>query len=179
MADLRKGDRVRHGQYGEGTVMAVEEYTYIIRFKRGDVSVSKKFPDMHPLTESGEEAMTADDLGPVGNALAELLDRYLGISEPVKIHDKWMGGKLIMQPGNPSLKEKEVPIDVFFHKVVMLRDRLRVLEQNINSHPKLNDAERVQMQQYVTRCYGSLTTFNTLFKEREDYFTGEKGSGEE
>lgn len=166
---------MRHGQFGEGTVVAVEEYTYLIDFKsRGKTSVSKKFPDLHPLTETGEKAVTPDDLGPVGEALAELLDRYLGISEEVEMHDRWLGGKVVICPGNPSLKEKEVPIDAFFHKIVMLRDRLRVLEQNINSHPKLNDAERVHLQQYITRCYGSLTTFNVLFKHKEDNFVGDK-----
>ena len=77
------------------------------------------------------------------------------------------------------LKPKEIPIDDFFHKIVMLRDRLRVLEQNINSNKKLSDEEKVNIQQYITRCYGSLTTFNVLFKNKEQWFVGEKGSKEE
>lgn len=90
------------------------------------------------------------------------------------ISEKWTGGKLILRPGKPGLQEKEIPVDAFFHKIVMLRDRLRVLEQQINSNEKLTDAEKVQLQQYITRCYGSLTTFNVLFKEKEDYFVGSK-----
>jgi hypothetical protein len=90
--------------------------------------------------------------------------------------DKWEGGKIILQPANPSLKSKEIPMEVFFHKIVMLRDRLRVLEQQINSNGKMSDEEKVNLQQYITRCYGSLTTFNILFKNNDQVFTGEKSA---
>jgi hypothetical protein len=90
------------------------------------------------------------------------------------IADKWVGGTLVMKPGKPGVQEKEVPIDTFFHKIVMLRDRLRVLEQQINAHDKLSEAEKLSLQQYITRCYGSLTTFNILFKDKNDYFVGSK-----
>jgi hypothetical protein len=90
------------------------------------------------------------------------------------IGERWQGGTLILRPGKPGTQEKEVPIEAFFHKIVMLRDRLRVLEQQINSNEKLSDAEKVSLQQYITRCYGSLTTFNILFKDKADYFVGSK-----
>lgn len=90
------------------------------------------------------------------------------------IADKWVGGTVVFKPGKPGVQEKEVSIDSFFHKIVMLRDRLRVLEQQINSNDKLSESEKISMQQYITRCYGSLTTFNILFKDKDDYFVGAK-----
>jgi hypothetical protein len=93
----------------------------------------------------------------------------------VALAPKWEGGSVVLKPGDPATQPKEIPLDSLLHKVVMIRDRLRVLEQKINAHPKLSDAEKVDMQQYVTRCYGSLTTFNVLFSEEKDRFVGEKG----
>lgn len=90
------------------------------------------------------------------------------------IAEKWAGGKLVLQPRDTSLQAKEVPLDTFFHKVVMIRDKLRVLEQKINSS-KLSEAEKVDLQQYVTKVYGSLTTFNALFRAKDDQFQGAKG----
>ena len=93
---------------------------------------------------------------------------------PVPLAPKWEGGTLLMKPRDPELQPKELPIDAFFHKVVMLRDRLRVLEQKLNSSPKLTDGEKVELQGYITRCYGTLTTFNVLFRDERDRFIGEK-----
>jgi len=117
------------------------------------------------------EAMTREELKAL---LREALEETL----EVRLAPKWEGGILLLKPAAAGLQPKEMPIDAFFHKVVMVRDRLRSLEQKVNSHPKLSDAEKVEMQQYVTRCYGSLTTFNLLFAEKDDQFVGEKGKGE-
>ena len=106
--------------------------------------------------------------------LREILDETLGVSE-VSIGKKWAGGELVLKPGSRELQEKTIPIEAFFHKIVMLRDRLRVLEQKINAHAVLSDEEKVDMQQYITRIYGSLTTFNVLFADKSDQFVGEKG----
>ena len=107
----------------------------------------------------------------------ELMDLFLEASglADVPLAPKWEGGTVKLVPANPELQAKDLPIDALFHKVVMVRDRLRTLEQRINAHPKLTDTEKVEMQQYVTRCYGSLTTFNVLFREKNDQFVGQKG----
>jgi hypothetical protein len=95
----------------------------------------------------------------------------------VPLAPKWEGGMVLLKPRDTQMQPKEIPLDQLFHKVVMIRDRLRVLEQKINAHDKLTDAEKVDIQSYVTKCYGSLTTFNVLFRDEKDRFVGEKGSG--
>ena len=114
---------------------------------------------------------------PLKQFLSETLDvavAKLGLQKPDVVVEKlglrWHGGKLVMHPSDPTLQTKEVPLEVFFHKVVMIRNNLRVLEQKINAHEKMSDGEKVEMQQYITKSYGSLTTFNMLFKEKEDQF---------
>jgi hypothetical protein len=92
----------------------------------------------------------------------------------VPLAPKWEGGTVVLKPGDPQTQPKEIPLDALFHKIVMIRDRLRVLEQKVNGHDKLSDAEKVELQQYVTRCYGSLTTFNVLFRDERDRFVGER-----
>jgi hypothetical protein len=92
----------------------------------------------------------------------------------IRLAPKWEGGTVVLKPGDPQTQAKELPLDALLHKIVMIRDRLRVLEQRINANEKLTDAEKVDLQQYVTRCYGSLTTFNILFRDERDKFVGEK-----
>jgi hypothetical protein len=97
-------------------------------------------------------------------------------SATVALAPKWEGGTALLKPRDPQLQPKEIPLDQLFHKVVMIRDRLRVLEQKLNTHDKLTDAEKVDLQSYVTKCYGTLTTFNVLFRDEKDRFVGEKGT---
>ncbi|MDH3725901.1 MAG: hypothetical protein OER77_00080 [Myxococcales bacterium] len=105
--------------------------------------------------------------------LREVLLDELGVRD-VDMGDRWNGGELVLVPGREGTQEKRMPLDVFFKKIVMVRDKLRVLEQKINGHKGLSDEEKVQLQQYITGCYGSLTTFNVLFRSKEDHFTGQK-----
>lgn len=112
----------------------------------------------------------------VETTLIRILRKWSDISPLVPIADKWKGGNLLLQPGDAGLANKEIPIDTFFHKIVMVRDRLRVMEQKINAHSELSDQDKVELQQYITRIYGSLTTFNILFKNKSDQFVGEKSS---
>ena len=114
---------------------------------------------------------------PLRQFIGETLDeavRKLGLEKPDSVVEKlgarWRGGRLVLHPADPALQTKEVPLETFFHKIVMVRNNLRVLEQKINAHDKLTDGEKVEMQQYITRSQGSLTTFNVLFQEKEDQF---------
>jgi hypothetical protein len=114
--------------------------------------------------------MDADDFKRV---LSRVIREELGVSA-VDMAGRWEGGEMILKPGKEGLQEKRIPLDALFHKIIMIRDRLRVLEQKINTNPKLAPDEKIQLQQYVTGCYGSLTTFNVLFADREDQFVGQK-----
>ncbi|GIV34796.1 MAG: hypothetical protein KatS3mg031_2331 [Chitinophagales bacterium] len=167
------GTRVMHENFGEGVICGIDLESYRIFFRNhGEKEISRSYPKLEVLEEvrSPENLLSLDD---VKNALEEVLKRFLDFDEIVPLGERWMGGKLILQPADTNLQSKEVPLEVFFHKIVMIRDRLRVLEQQINAHPKLNDEEKVNLQQYITRIYGSLTTFNILFKRKEDHFKGE------
>ncbi len=117
-----------------------------------------------------------EDLRKIVQAMRAVLNAEQSVSG--HIAERWLGGQLIMKPGRAGTQEKTIPIEEFFRKIVAVRERLRVLEQRINSHPKLGDDDRLQLQEYITRAYGSLTTFNLLFAEAEDRFTGTKGSGD-
>ncbi|MEI6853101.1 MAG: hypothetical protein WCL06_09670 [Bacteroidota bacterium] len=177
--ELTVGTRVDHDRYGEGVVSKVNLTNYEIIFVRGGkIEFSKGNKDLEILEFN--EAQSSSSASPIDLKAFEqmmnyFLDKFGSFNEVIEMGEKWTGGTMILQPGKTDLKPKEIPIEAFFHKVVMLRDRLRVLEQNINSHAKLTDQEKVDLQQYITRIYGSLTTFNVLFAEKDDYFVGTGG----
>jgi hypothetical protein len=172
---LRIGMKVRHPQYGTGVVKTISEAVSDILFDDGTKRTVAPEPSG---LEPAEPQVVVSGLGvPLSQFVSETLDSAiakLGLQKPDAIVEKlglrWHGGKVVMHPADPTLQTKEVPLEVFFHKVVGIRNQLRVLEQKINAHEKLSDGEKVEMQQYITRCYGSLTTFNILFKDKEDQF---------
>ena len=168
------GTRLQHTHHGPGVIVGIRYATYLISFINAGVKEIDK-TDTH-LDEIIPENVSAEieTTAAVEIALLKILRLWGGITENVPLGDKWKNGKLLLQPADKTLKPKEIPVDDFFHKIVMLRDRLRVLEQHINSNKKLDDEEKVNLQQYITRCYGSLTTFNVLFKNKEQWFVGEK-----
>lgn len=173
------GTRLQHTQHGPGVIVGVRFATYLISFINTGIREIDKtdtaLEEIIPENVSVEIETQSD----TEKSLLKILRMWGGITEPVPLGDRWVKGMMILQPADKTLKPKEIPVEDFFHKIVMLRDRLRVLEQNINSSKSLNDEEKVNIQQYITRCYGSLTTFNVLFRNKEQYFVGEKSSKEE
>ena len=170
------GTRLQHTQFGPGVVVGVRYATYLISFiNHGVKEIDKTDSNLDEIIPENI-TVEVETVSEVEKSLLKILRQWSDASEIVPLGERWIGGTMLLQPADKSLKPKEIPVDDFFHKIVMLRDRLRVLEQNINSHKKLSDEDKVNMQQYITRCYGSLTTFNVLFKNKEQWFVGEKGS---
>ena len=176
MEELAIGTRVDHPRYGEGIVSKNKLTSYEIFFEKGGkIEITKRNTDLTVLEkQESDKPKTGLSIAEVEKVISYVLDRYGALNEIVPLGDKWQGGTMLLQPANSELKPKEIPIEAFFHKIVMLRDRLRVLEQNINSHAVLTDEEKLNLQQYITRIYGSLTTFNILFSEKEHFFVGVK-----
>jgi hypothetical protein len=168
------GSLVKHQSFGSGVIVDVTTDFYKIYFKQLDETkeISKSFTRLE-ITEAVEATNITVSMSDVEAALENVLWKMEKTNEVIPLGNKWNKGKLILQPNDSSLQAKEIPLDNFFHKIVMLRDRLRVLEQNINSHSKLDDEDKVHLQQYITRCYGSLTTFNVLFRDSWHQFKGE------
>lgn len=177
------GAKVEHAQFGQGIVTNKTLTTTRVFFlNRGDKEIANSFQGLkliEPSALEGEEGNTGGgsqiSLADLEKVFTTVMKRYADFPELVEMGDKWKKGTMILKPGTSDLKPKEIPIDAFFHKIVLIRDRVRVLEQRINSNDKLEDEEKVNLQQYITRIYGSLTTFNVLFKHKEQYFIGDKG----
>ncbi len=176
--NLGIGTRLQHTQFGPGVIVGVRYATYLISFiNHGIKEIDKNDSNLDEIIPENitEEIETHSE---IERSLLKILRLWNGTGEVVKLGERWEKGVMILQPADKSLKPKEIPIDDFFHKIVMIRDRIRVMEQQINAHKKLSDEEKVNLQQYITRIYGTLTTFNVLFKNKEHWFVGEKGGNE-
>jgi hypothetical protein len=168
------GTRLQHTLHGPGVIIGVKYATYLISFINSGIKeidkTDEKLDEIIPENITAEIETNSD----MEKSLLKILRLWGGFSEIVPLGDRWQHGTMLLQPADKTLKPKEIPIEDFFHKIVMLRDRMRVMEQNINSSKTLSDEEKVNLQQYITRCYGSLTTFNVLFRNKEHWFVGEK-----
>lgn len=171
MGNLVKGDLVRHGRYGIGRIDETTGTGAVVMcsvyFPRLDKTAAASEDELQVLSEAETTAYEMVKLAVYEVRAEELPGMELGL--------RWKGGDMVLKPGDPNLAAKSIPLETFFHKIVMVRDRLRVMEAQINAHKVLTDTEKVDLQQYITRIYGSLTSFNILFKDKENHFVGQKG----
>ncbi len=168
------GSRVKHREYGAGVVIQVKTKSYLITFMEyGNREILKSYDGLEiiDLLEDPDDLVSFEAME---HTLVKILRQFSDITETVPIAEKWSGGMLILKPSNPELKPYEMPIATFFNKIILIRDRLRVLEQKVNTS-SISNEEKLVLQQYITRSYGSLTSFNILFKNKSEGFTGEGG----
>lgn len=169
MGEFSKGDLVRHEQFGIGRVEECDGPDCMVYFPRLDRRERSAEEELQSLSEQERSAYEMVKLAALEVSRDELPKISMGT--------RWQGGAMILKPGDAKVAPKSLPIETFFHKIVMVRDRLRVMEAQINGHKVLTDSEKVDLQQYITRIYGSLTTFNVLFRDKSDHFVGQKGEG--
>lgn len=168
------GSIVNHPEFGKGVIIQFSSDAYEVTFiDHGIKKIMKSFVGLE-VVEAVDEDIDIVSYEKVEKSFLKVIRKISDIQETVPIDDKWAGGRIIFEPGNTNYKGKDMPIDAFFHKIVMLRDRLRVMEQRINSS-KLSEVDKVNLQQYLTRIYGTLTSFNVLFEEKDHHFVGDRG----
>ena len=173
MKILGIGSRINHTEFGLGVVTNVTSKHYWVTFIKDGLETIAINSDFE-IIEAVEDEVDTISFQDVEKSLKKLLQTWSDVTEISPIADRWKKGTLILRPADSNLADKEIPIDTFFHKIVMVRDKVRVMEQKINSSKTLDDQDKVDLQQYITRIYGSLTTFNVLFKVKSDQFTGSK-----
>jgi hypothetical protein len=171
---MHVGMKVLHPDYGVGSVKSVSEHLADIRFDSGLRTLAPEQSDLTPAEPQAEVTGLTMPLSTLVAEIVSAMTKELGLERDASVIEelaaRWQKGMLVLRPSDPGLQSKEVPLEVFFHKIVMMRNNLRVLEQKINGHPQLSDAEKFEVQQYISRCYGSMTTFNLLFKSESGQF---------
>jgi hypothetical protein len=170
---LGVGSRIEHSEFGLGVVTNVTSKHYWVTFIKDGLETIDIDSDFEVI-EAVEDEVDTVSFYEVEKSLKAILQKWSDVTEISPIADKWKKGTLIFQPEDKNQSSKEIPIDTFFHKIVMVRDRIRVMEQKINASKTLDDQDKIDLQQYITRIYGSLTTFNVLFKVKSDHFVGER-----
>lgn len=166
------GSRLNHSEFGKGVVTNVSSKHYWVTFIDNGLETIDLDSEFE-IIEATDDDVDTVSFNEVESSLVQILKKWSDVTEVVHIADKWKGGKLILEPGDTSLQSKEIPIDGFFHKITMVRDRLRVMEQKINASKNLDEQEKIDLQQYITRSYGSMTTFNVMFKLKSEQFVGQ------
>ncbi len=167
------GSRIKHTKYGLGVVTNLTAQHYWVTFFEKGLETIDIDCDFEIVEALENDDIDTVSLYEVEKSIKNLLQKWSDITPARGMAEKWKGGKLILEPAT-NVQSKEIPIETFFHKIVMVRDRIRVMEQKINASKKLDDQEKIDLQQYITRIYGSLTTFNILFHNKQDYFVGER-----
>jgi hypothetical protein len=167
------GSRINHPEYGFGVVTNVTAKMYWVTFQKDGLETIELDSEFEVIEACDDDVDTVSFYD-VEKSLREILERFSDVTQVVALADKYKNGTMILRPADSNLADKEMPINTFWHKIVMLRDRLRVMEQKINSSKDLDDSLKIDLQQYITRIYGSLTTFNVLFASKDQQF---KGSG--
>lgn len=176
--NLRIGMKVRHPEYGEGVVKALTEQIATIEFLDLTRELSPSMSEIVPAEATATISGTDRPLNELVSEIVSAAYAELPLSDPMEsvegLGKRWRGGKMVMHPGESTTQSKEVELETFFHKITMMRNNLRVLEQRINGQDALSSADKFDLQQYITKCYGSMTTFNVLFANKDDYFSGQK-----
>ena len=171
---LHIGMKVRHPQYGVGTIRSLTERTAEIGFDDAPRTIAPESSDLEPAETTATLSELQIPLASLIRETAAATVEALGLEKKDVVVEglanRWQNGTMVLQPTDSSLQAKEVPLETFFHKIVMIRNNLRVLEQKVNASEKLSDADKFELQQYITRCYGSMTTFNVLFKSKDEQF---------
>ena len=167
------GSRIEHSEFGKGVVTNVTSKHYWVTFLENGLETIDINSDFEVIAAVEDEVDTVS-FYEVEKSLKNLLQKWSDVTEIAPIADRWKKGTLIFRPADSNLADKEIPIDTFFHKIVMVRDKIRVMEQKINASKTLDDQDKIDLQQYITRIYGSLTTFNVLFKLKSDQFVGSR-----